>query len=116
MEAFNYWDEFPSAVTICDKQAKIVYMNQKSIKTFEKYGGEKLIGQSLFQCHNAHSISIIKNLIDEAGSNTYTIQKGGLRKLIHQSPWFTDGKVAGLIEISIELPQEMAHYDRDQKK
>jgi DUF438 domain-containing protein len=77
MGEFNYWDEYPSAVTICDKQGVIVYMNQKSVKTFEKYGGGKLIGQSLFTCHNPHSVTVIKGLIAHAKCNTYTIQKDG---------------------------------------
>ena len=45
--------------------------------------------------------------------NSYTIEKKGIKKLIHQSPWFEDGKPAGLIEISIEIPFELPHFIRD---
>ncbi|MBR5611017.1 MAG: hypothetical protein IKW65_05805 [Bacteroidales bacterium] len=42
-----------------------------------------------------------------------TISKKGLRKMIYQTVWRQDGKVAGLVEFSIVLPEEMPHYDRD---
>ena len=32
--------------------------------------------------------------------------------MIYQSAWRRDGKVAGLVEISMEIPDEMEHYVR----
>jgi hypothetical protein len=32
--------------------------------------------------------------------------------MIYQSPWFKDGEFAGLIELSLEIPMEMAHFVR----
>lgn len=32
--------------------------------------------------------------------------------MIYQSPWYKDGKFAGLVELSIEIPTEMAHFVR----
>jgi len=90
----------------------IIYMNEKSKKTFEKWGGEALMGKSLFECHGSHSAEKIRELLSTARSNTYTIEKNGTKKLIHQSPWFQNGSIAGLIEISIELPKEMPHFIR----
>jgi transcriptional regulator with PAS, ATPase and Fis domain len=106
------WDEYPSAVTITDDSAIIIYMNKKSISTFENEGGEKLIGQSLFDCHNPNSNLIIRQILDTGIPNTYTIEKRGAKKLIYQSPWFIEGKVAGLIELSIVLPENMPHFIR----
>ena len=40
----NWYDEFPGAVTICDTDFTIIYMNQRSKEEFEKYGGKNLIG------------------------------------------------------------------------
>jgi transcriptional regulator with PAS, ATPase and Fis domain len=113
MDAHNYWDEYPSAVTICNTQGIVVYMNNKAKSTFNKYGGEQLIGKSLFDCHQPRSVEIIRSLMDSGQTNTYTITKNGIKKLIHQSPWYVDSKVAGLIEISIELPENMPHHNRD---
>jgi len=45
-------------------------------------------------------------------SNTYTVEKNGVKKLIYQTPWFEDGKVAGMVEFSIVLPTEIPHYVR----
>jgi hypothetical protein len=50
----------------------------------------------------------------EGAANIYTIQKKGRKKLICQVPWFQqDGSVGGLVELSIPLPEEMPHFNRD---
>ena len=33
--------------------------------------------------------------------------------MIYQSAWTRDGKVAGLVEVSIVLPDELPHYVRE---
>lgn len=105
--------ELGVAVTVCDADGVILYMNNKSVRTFEKSGGYALVGKSLYDCHNPQSKVIIRELLSSGRSNTYTIEKAGLKKLIHQTPWFTNGKIAGLVELSIELPDEMPHFVRD---
>lgn len=87
-------------------------MNERSCKSFEKYGGRDLIGKNLFDCHNQNSINIIKELLREDKSNTYTITKNNRKKLIHQTPWYRNGEVMGLIEFSIDLPEEVPDYER----
>lgn len=109
---FDYLKEFPSAVTVCDLNFDILYMNDKSLATFEKWGGEKLVGKNLFNCHKTSSQEKMKEIIATGIANSYTILKNGQKKLIHQSPWYKDGKIAGLIEISIVLPDEMPHFVR----
>jgi hypothetical protein len=44
--------------------------------------------------------------------NVYTIEKNGVKKLIFQSPWYKDGKYAGLVELSLEIPFELPHFVR----
>jgi len=105
-------DKLSCAITVCDRNGKIIYMNEKSQLTFEKWGGKELIGKNLFDCHNERSREIIKRLIMNNESNTYTIEKNGVRKLIHQLPWLSDGEVGGMVEISIELPTEMPNFVR----
>lgn len=51
-------DDMP--VVICDKEHMIVYMNPEAVKRYEKRGGAKLVGKSIFDCHNEHSCEIIK--------------------------------------------------------
>ncbi len=47
---------------ICDMEHVIVYMNTTAIKRYEKRGGSALIGKSIFDCHNAHSVEIIRSV------------------------------------------------------
>lgn len=50
-------------IVITDMDHKIVYLNPTAQKRYKKYGGASLIGQSLLDCHNAHSIQIIKDTL-----------------------------------------------------
>ena len=50
-------------VVICDLDHKIIYMNPAAIKRYKKYGGEKLIGRSLLNCHNAKSCELIEKVL-----------------------------------------------------
>ncbi|MGM9820115.1 MAG: diguanylate cyclase [Candidatus Onthomorpha sp.] len=110
-------DELPFvAITVCDKEGKIIDMNRRSIATYEKDGGKSLIGKNLMDCHPERAKQIISRLMSEGKTNAYTIEKEGLRKLIYQSPWYENGEFAGLVEMSIVLPETMPHYVRTPKK
>lgn len=110
-------DELPFvAITVCDKEGKIIDMNRRSIATYEKDGGKALIGKNLMDCHPERAKQIISHLMSEGKTNAYTIEKEGLRKLIYQSPWYENGEFAGLVEMSIVLPETMPHYVRTPKK
>lgn len=100
------------AVTVCDLDCNVIYMNEKAGQVFQKYGGLDLIGKSLLDCHLPSSCDKIRLLLEEGSSNTYTIEKGGIKKIIHQTPWRKNGKIAGLIELSLELPPEMPNFIR----
>lgn len=103
--------EMNCAVTVCDADCNIIYMNDLSRATFASYGAD-LIGRNLMEFHAGRSQDIIRRLLAEGGSNSYTISKQGRRKLIYQTAWRKDGEVAGLVELSIVLPDDMPHYDR----
>lgn len=101
------------AVTVADADCRIIYMNERSRQTFAARGGAALIGHNLMEYHNERSKTIIRRLLDEGGTNAYTIEKEGLRKMIFQSAWFdADGRVGGLVELSMVIPAEMPHYVR----
>ena len=95
------------AVTVCDTEGVILYMNEKARATYIRHGN--LIGSNLFGCHNERSREIIRRLTAEGA---YTIEKQGVRKMIYQTAWRTGDKVGGLVEISMEIPAEMPHYIR----
>ena len=53
-----------ASVVLCDLNHTIVYMNPAAQKNYAKYGGEALVGQSLLDCHNPHSVERIKKVVD----------------------------------------------------
>jgi hypothetical protein len=104
--------KFPGGVTICDKDLIIVYMNNKALKIFEKDGGAALIGTSLVGCHSERSNVIMRQILEKGTPNVYTIEKNGVKKLIYQAPWSNEDGIAGLVELSLELPSDMPHFLR----
>lgn len=107
---FKWAEEMNCAVTVCDADGIILYMNKKSRETFAKHGN--LIGQNLFQCHSPASQEKIRHMLATGESNSYTISKLGQRKMIYQTPWRSNGNIAGMVEISMVIPEEMPHYIR----
>lgn len=114
MSVADWMDEFPAAITICDAQGIIVYMNQRSAQTFAADGGQTLIGSNLLNCHPEPARSKLHALLtaQPPRSNAYTIEKNGLRKLIFQAPWYQNGQFAGLVELSLPLPDPLPHFIR----
>jgi hypothetical protein len=113
MENIIDWaNELNCAVTICNLDGIIIYMNQKSGKTFEKWGGLSLVGKSLYDCHSQKSQETIKKLMANGETNVYTIEKAGIKKMIYQTPWHKEGKVVGMVELSLEIPFEIPHFIR----
>jgi PHP family Zn ribbon phosphoesterase len=100
----DFVKEYTCAVTICDTDGIIVYMNDKSILNYAKRGGIALIGQCLFDCHQPASNEKIKELLKTGADNIYFSKSG---KLIHQTAWRENGKICGLIELSFEVPDEI---------
>lgn len=113
IDTTRWFNGIASAITICDINGNILYMNPKAAETFKKWGGSELIGKNLFDCHTTLSRDKILYLIEHGETNAYTIEKHGIRKLIYQTPWFVDGKVNGMIEFSFEIPLEMPHFVRE---
>ena len=113
VEVLAHWaDQVDYAVTIADKDCNIIYMNRRSRETFCK-NGEDLIGRNLMDCHPEHARAIIRRLLEKGGSNTYSITKNGINKLIFQSAWRLHGEIAGLVETSMVMPKDMKHFNRD---
>ena len=111
-EAFAWVQEFPGAVTVCDRDGVILAMNDKSVHAFESDGGAALIGSNLLACHPEPSRTKVKELLASGRPNIYTIEKKGIKKLIYQSPWYEKGVYSGFVELSLEVPFEMPHFVR----
>lgn len=112
MSIETLFDNANVAITVCDGNGKIVFMNNKAGKVFEKHGGTKLIGSSLLDCHPEPAKSKLVEMLKAPKSNAYTIEKNGVKKLIYQAPINCELPEAGLIEISMELPPEIPHFIR----
>jgi hypothetical protein len=111
--AMNDWPEsLDAAVTVTDRDLTVIYMNEKARTSFAKWGGENFLGKNLADCHMPHSMEIIHTILATGKPNVYTIEKQGVKKLIYQAVWKTEGKVAGLVEISMVLPEDMPHHIR----
>jgi PAS domain S-box-containing protein len=112
MQVNSYFDELQNPITVCDTNGIIVYMNKASEKMLEKYKSKNLIGKSLYDCHNPQSNKIIRRLIASGESNSYYTLKNGIKKFVHQTPWYVEGKISGLMEIITVLPEDVPVLER----
>ena len=112
----DYFKEVNLAVTICDKEGKILEMNDKSRKTFLKPGQEDLIGKNVLDCHPEPAHSLLADMLQNPRTNVYTIEKKGVKKLIYQTPWYVEGEFMGFMELSMEIPFEMKHRVRNKNR
>lgn len=106
------FEESPFAVTICDREGVILYMNAKSAQTFAACGGYELIGKNLTDCHPEPAKSKLLGLLGNHETNAYSIEKNGIKKLIYQVPWYENGDFGGYIELSLPLPAVLPHFIR----
>lgn len=109
-----YFEEADIAVTICDKEGKIIEMNGQSREVNLK-PGQDLIGKNVLDCHPEPARSLLEHLMTHEEKHVYTITKGSRKKLIYQIPWYQEGDYAGFIELSMIIPEEMPHYIRKPK-
>lgn len=112
----NEWvQEFPAAITVCDRDGVILELNTRAEETFADDGGLALIGTNVLDCHPEPARSTLQMMLASGEKNVYTIQKAGVKKLIYQSPWYRDGAYAGFVELSLPIPESMPHFSRDEK-
>jgi transcriptional regulator with PAS, ATPase and Fis domain len=112
LDAHDWIEELPAAVTVTAADGTITAMNRRAVETFADDGGLALIGKSVFDCHPEPSLTRTRELYAARVANHYTIAKNGQKKVIHQLPWYRAGAFAGFVEISIPIPAELPHHDR----
>lgn len=105
----KWYEELDAAITVCDENGIIVYMNQKSIQQFVKYGGSELIGKNLLDCHPEPSKTKLSEMLEAQQSNIYSTEKNGEEKMVIQKPWTENNRVKGLVEISFLLPKKISN-------
>ena len=106
-----------AAVVLCDLEHRIIYMNPAAIQNYAKRGGEKLIGQSLLDCHNAESGKRIQQVIDWFAADVshnlvYTFHNEKQNKDVYMVALRDGDKLIGYYEKhEFRNPETMEKYD-----
>jgi transcriptional regulator with PAS, ATPase and Fis domain len=109
----SWTQELPAAITVTDAAGQICELNARSVTAFAASGGAELLGSDVLACHSDATREKVACLYRSPRANHYTIRKNGQRKIIHQLPWYRDGQFAGVVEISVAIPDDLPHFDRD---
>jgi PAS domain-containing protein len=113
---FAWLDGIAVAAMVCDRQGICLYVNEHAARQFAKDGGRALVGRNLLDCHPEPARAQFAAQLAKPSPNSYTIEKNGVRKLIHQIPWYRHGSFAGVVELGFELPATLPHFVRDPEK
>ena len=108
----EWFEQLPCAVTVCDRNYKILYLNERSAKVNASDGGKTLVGKNLLDCHPPEARAKLEEVMASGRPNVYTTERKGVRKAIFQGHWKQRGRKAGLIEITFELPFDAPHFVR----
>jgi len=104
--------ELKAAITVCDREGVALEMNDRAAETFASDGGRALVGKSILDCHPERARALFEELLRTGGTNVYTIEKAGVKKLIYQAPWYEGGEYRGIVELSLPIPFEVPHFVR----
>jgi transcriptional regulator with PAS, ATPase and Fis domain len=108
----QWLDGVAVSVVACDTAGICTYMNECACQLFAKDGGRALLGCSLIDCHPEPARSRLLEMLRTPRANSYTVEKAGKKRLIHQAPFWRDGVFAGVVEIGIDLPDPLPHFVR----
>ena len=106
-----------AAVVICNLQHEIIYMNPAAVTNYAKWGGDRLIGKSLLDCHNHESVDRIKKVVewfaaDESHNIVYTFHNEKQNKDVYMVALRDNGRLIGYYEKhEYRTPETMKRYD-----
>lgn len=110
-------DQDRSAIVICNLNHEMIYMNPAAIKNYEKWGGEKLIGRSLLNCHNQESRDKIEKVVAWFAESSehnivYTFHNEKQNKDVYMVALRDEGNLIGYYEKhEYRDPETMKLYD-----
>lgn len=92
-----------SSIVICNLQHEIIYMNPAAVSNYAKRGGDRLIGQSLLNCHNPESVKRIEQVMkwfseSEEHNIIYTVRDEKHNRDIYMVALRDEGKLIGYYE------------------
>ena len=96
-------DQDRAAIVICNLEHEIIYMNTAAVNYYSKWGGDKLIGRSLLDCHNEESRKKIFQVVDWFASDeehniVYTFYNEKQNKDVYMVALRDEGKLTGYYE------------------
>jgi transcriptional regulator with PAS, ATPase and Fis domain len=113
MDKHAWFKVFPGAITVTDADGTILSMNEQSAEMFKNDGGYALLGHNAITCHKEPTQTKVRKIYDTQQPNIYSILKNGKQQLIYQTPYFVEDKFAGVVEICLNLPEQIPHFNRD---
>ena len=114
MNEFDWAEEMNCAVTVCDNDGRDSISEQTGTRALRcsrqpRWQEPDSVPQRALAGHNTPYASTPGRAIP------IRLRKKGVHKMIYQTPWRRDGKIAGLVEISMIIPDTPPHYIRDMK-
>lgn len=116
MDKSNWYKVFPGAITVTDSEGNIIEMNDASAELFKNDGGYEIMGRNAITCHPEPAQTKVRKIYETQSQNIYSITKNGKKSLVYQTPYIVDGKFAGIVELFLNLPDEIPHFNRDKKE
>jgi len=106
-------EEFPAEITVCDAAGTLTEMNAAAEAVFAEDGGRGLLGSDVLDCHTGADRLKMEDLLAHPQPNAYVNEANSKRTFFFQSPWYQDGRFAGYVEISFDLPADIPHFIRE---
>jgi len=107
LEPNDWVKELPAEVTVCDEAGRLTEMNDAA------EGGRGLLGADVLDCHTDADRRKLEVMLKEGRSNVCLNEENGTLTFVYQSPWYADGRCAGLVDISFGVPGEIPHHLRE---
>ncbi len=57
-------DQDRTPIVICNLEHKVIYMNPAAVENYANRSGDKMLGKSIFNCHNQKSVEKIQQVVD----------------------------------------------------
>lgn len=105
--------EFPARLVVIDKNYTIIDLTEQAARVLSPGGGPDLMGLSVLDCHPEQARAKLLELIQERKTNIYIYTREGQKYLVVQAPWTISGEFAGYFDLTIKLPANLPHFDRD---
>ena len=96
-------DQDKCSIVICNLEHEIIYMNPAAIENYAKWGGDRLIGQSIMNCHNAQSQDKMKKVVAWFAASpehniVYTFYNEKQNKDVYMVALRSEGRLIGYYE------------------